>query len=67
MNDVPNNQNSIIPIYENPDKLERELILKQLLFLRQDINEIKQYLLSDISSAKMRDTNSALFLPIDED
>ena len=67
MNDVPNNQNSIIPINENPDKLERELILKQLLFLRQDINEIKQYLLSDISSAKMRDTNSALFLPIDED
>ena len=26
------------------DQLERELILKQLLYLRQDINEIKQIL-----------------------
>ena len=46
------------------DKLERELILKQLLYLRQDVNELKQILstsrgeIPDISPA-----NPALFLP----
>ena len=29
-----------------PDKIEREMILKQLLYLRQDVNEIKQLFLS---------------------
>ena len=60
--------NSIVSINEKSDKLERELILKQLLFLRQDINEIKKYLLINSSSDKsMSATNPSLFLPIDQD
>ena len=65
--DFDNNSNSIIPINEESDKIERELILKQLLFLRQDINEIKKYLLMNSSSAgSMKVTNPSFFLPIDE-
>ena len=41
INEFDFNENSIIPVNEKSDKIERELILKQLLFLRQDINEIK--------------------------
>ena len=48
--DFDNNSNSIVPVNEESDKIERELILKQLLFLRQDINEIKKYLLVNSSS-----------------
>ena len=57
------NDNLPVRISEDSDKLERELILKQLLFLRQDINDIKQHLLSGNSSIKINKTNSALFLP----
>ena len=57
------NDSNLIHINENSDKIERELILKQLLFLRQDINEIKQYLQSQSEDIKMNDTNPALFLP----
>ena len=65
--DFDNNSNSIIPINEESDKVERELILKQLLFLRQDINEIKKYLLMNSSSeGSMKVTNPSFFLPIDE-
>ena len=65
--DFDNNSNSIIPMNEENDKVERELILKQLLFLRQDINEIKKYLLMNSSSAgSMKVTNPSFFLPIDE-
>ena len=65
--DFDNNSNSIIPINEESDKIERELILKQLLFLRQDINEIKKYLLMNSSSeGSMKVTNPSFFLPIDE-
>ena len=59
--------NNLVPVNEESDKIERELILKQLLFLRQDINEIKQYLLSNSSDSEMINTNPALFLPIDKD
>jgi len=58
--------NNLIPVNEESDKIERELILKQLLFLRQDINEIKQYLLSNSSESEIIKTNPALFLPIDK-
>ena len=58
--------NNLVPVNENSDKIERELILKQLLFLRQDINEIKQYLLSNSSDAEFIKTNPALFLPVDK-
>ena len=63
-----NNSSSIVPVNEDNDKVERELILKQLLFLRQDINEIKKYLLMNSSSENsMKITNPSLFLPVDED
>jgi len=58
--------NNLVPVNEASDKIERELILKQLLFLRQDINEIKQYLLSNSSDSEFSRTNPALFLPIDK-
>ena len=58
--------NNLVPVNEESDKIERELILKQLLFLRQDINEIKQYLLSSSSESEIIKTNPALFLPIDK-
>ena len=58
--------NNLVPVNEESDKIERELILKQLLFLRQDMNEIKQYLLSNSSDTEVIKTNPALFLPIDK-
>ena len=58
--------NNLVPVNEESDKIERELILKQLLFLRQDINEIKLYLLSSSSESEIIKTNPALFLPIDK-
>jgi len=65
--DFNSNNTSIIPVNEESDKVERELILKQLLFLRQDINEIKKYLLMNSSSdGSMKATNPSLFLPSDE-
>jgi len=59
--------NNLVPVNEKSDKIERELILKQLLFLRQDINEIKQYILSNSSDSEIMKTNPALFLPIDQE
>jgi len=61
------NSNTNLPVHidTDPDKIERELILKQLLFLRQDINEVKQILsnkgLGEEKSAPP--ANPALFLP----
>ena len=61
------NSNTNLPVHidTDPDKIERELILKQLLFLRQDINEVKQILsnkgLGEEESASP--ANPALFLP----
>ena len=67
INEFDFNENSIIPVNEKSDKIERELILKQLLFLRQDINEIKKYLLINSNSDRtMNSTNSSLFLPSEE-
>ena len=61
------NSNTNLPVHidTDPDKIERELILKQLLFLRQDINEVKQ-ILSNKGLAEEKSTspaNPALFLP----
>ena len=58
-------QNNNLPIYldEDSDKLERELILKQLLYLRQDVNELKQILTVDDGILNVNPANSALFLP----
>ncbi len=59
------NMNLPILIDGESDKMERELILKQLLYVRQDVNEIKQLLLSDHdrTSESMYPANSALYLP----
>ena len=63
------NTESSLPVYtnENSDKVERELILKQLLFLRQDVNDLKQILLRNDSElgSKMEPSNPALYLPVD--
>tara|TARA_Y100000994_G_scaffold69974_1_gene57169 strand:- start:65 stop:1276 length:1212 start_codon:yes stop_codon:yes gene_type:complete len=55
-----------ISLGQDSDKLERELILKQLLYLRQDINELKTIMFNnkfeDIEKAH-EPSNPALFLP----
>ncbi len=61
------NSNTNLPVHidTDPDKIERELILKQLLFLRQDINEVKQ-ILSNKGLGEEKSpppANPALFLP----
>ena len=47
------------------DKVERELILKQLLFLRQDVNEIKQMMVGSrgVPVNEVQPSNPALYLP----
>ena len=60
------NKNLPIHVEKDTDAVERELMLKQLLFLRQDVNDIKQMLASDKGQYHANDippTNSALFLP----
>jgi len=58
------NTNLPIQVEMESDKVERELILKQLLYLRQDINEIKQLIIEPSSSVnKASPANPALFLP----
>lgn len=59
------NMNLPILLDGDSDKMERELILKQLLYVRQDVNEIKQHLLSkqDILDENIYPSNSALYLP----
>jgi len=59
-----NNNNLPISLEGDSDHLERELILKQLLYLRQDVNELKQILSSTRNSVKdVSPSNPALFLP----
>jgi len=50
----------------NSDKLERELILKQLLFIRQEINDLKQSLLNNLDVDTITPANPSLFLPSEE-
>jgi DNA-binding NtrC family response regulator len=56
-----------LPVFvdSDADKVERELILKQLLFLRQDINEIKQMLANGkgLEVDEIKPANPALYLP----
>ena len=63
------NAESSLPVFtnENSDKVERELILKQLLFLRQDVNDLKQILLRNdsIIDNEVEPLNPALYLPVD--
>ena len=61
---INENNNLPISLEGDSDKLERELILKQLLYLRQDINEIKQIITLNKSGEKgVSPSNPALFLP----
>ena len=59
--------NPNLPVFvdSDADKVERELILKQLLFLRQDVNEIKQMMMGGrgVSVEEVQPSNPALFLP----
>jgi DNA-binding NtrC family response regulator len=59
--------NPNLPVFmsDDPDKMERELILKQLLFLRQDVNELKQMLVGRSPSEEepIHPSNPALYLP----
>jgi len=61
------NINPNLPVFvsDDADKIERELILKQLLFLRQDVNELKQIMIGTNQSADepIKPANPALFLP----
>ena len=61
------NINPNLPVFvsDDADKMERELILKQLLFLRQDVNELKQIMVGRTPSAEepIQPANPALFLP----
>ena len=50
-----------VPVNNDSDAVERELILKQLLFLRQDINELKQLFLSG-KDENMLPANKSLFV-----
>ena len=53
-----------VPVNKDSDAIERELILKQLLFLRQDVNELKQLFATKNSDgiANVQPTNSSLFV-----
>jgi len=60
------NRDLPISLGQDSDKLERELILKQLLYLRQDINELKNILYKNNyknSDKNTQPANPALFLP----
>jgi len=58
------NNNLPVSLEGDTDKLERELILKQLLYLRQDVNEVKQILSLDKGNVSdINPSNPALFLP----
>tara|TARA_Y100001936_G_scaffold115838_1_gene113320 strand:- start:58 stop:1266 length:1209 start_codon:yes stop_codon:yes gene_type:complete len=53
-----------VPVNQDSDTIERELILKQLLFLRQDVNELKQLLSSKIGDNfdNVEPSNKSLFV-----
>ena len=63
----PNDFNPNLPILVDNDteQIEHELMLKQLLFLRQDVNEIKQMMFKGKiePSDAIQPSNSALYLP----
>ena len=57
------NDNFPVKLEDNSDKLERELILKQLLFIRQDINDLKKSMMNNMDAENINPTNPSLFLP----
>ena len=63
MDTYQSNENLPVPMNNDSDALERELILKQLLFLRQDINELKQLYMSKSDSSTLPSNKSLFVLP----
>ena len=63
MDTYKSNDNLPVPMNNDSDTLERELILKQLLFLRQDINELKQLYMSKTDSSTLPSNKSLFVLP----
>lgn len=65
--------NASLPVQvdRDPDEIERELILRQLLFLRQEINEIKILIQgkqgAKIPADSVQPANPALYLPPSQD
>ena len=55
------NDNFPVKLNDDSDKLERELILKQLLFIRQDINDLKQALFNNMDIDNINPTNPSFF------
>jgi len=53
-----------VPVNKDSDTIERELILKQLLFLRQDVNELKQLFATKMGDGvtNIQPTNNSLFV-----
>ena len=53
-----------VPVNKDSDTIERELILKQLLFLRQDVNELKQLFAAKTGDGlkNVQPTNNSLFV-----
>ncbi len=66
INNDSSSDNFPIKLNDESDKLERELILKQLLFIRQDINDLKQALFNNMDIDSIKPTNSSFFLPSKE-
>lgn len=58
------NESLPVPVNKDTDTIERELILKQLLFLRQDVNELKQLFVTKLGAevSNVQSTNSSLFV-----
>ena len=64
MDHINANKNLPIHLDSDSDKLERELILKQLLYLRQDVNELKQFMFGKADKEAVEPANPALFLAL---
>ena len=66
LDSLENSFNDSLPVLVNKDTdtIERELILKQLLFLRQDVNELKQLFATKLGDgvSNVQSTNSSLFV-----
>jgi len=65
LDEYQSNPNLPVFVDSETDKVERELILKQLLFLRQDVNEVKQILMGGRNNIteEIQPPNPALYLP----
>lgn len=65
LDEYQSNPNLPVFVDADSDKVERELILKQLLFLRQDVNEVKQMIMGgrNKTSEEIQPPNPALYLP----